>query len=102
MRKLTIRLDDTEYAALEERARQERRTVRDLAAYLVTRPPNLWEHVPVTPWTPLMPPFKVDPIVTTDRTTRTTVRCPACTIPGSVQAHTCIRGWQAVSSGVRA
>lgn len=61
-RRLTIVLSDDEYAALEARAAQERRTVRQMAEWLVTRPsliisqPNpyvqLWQYAP---WNPLAP-----------------------------------------------
>lgn len=99
MRKLTIRLDNDEYAALEERARQERRTVRDLAAYLVTRPPSLWD-VPVTPWMPAPANPPTTPTVVTDRTSG---GCMACCNPGAQSLrHTCLGNWQTISSAVQA
>lgn len=50
MRRITITLTDEEYADLERRAEQERRTPREMAAYLVSRPQPLiradWTYRP--------------------------------------------------------
>lgn len=62
MRRITLTLTDEEYAVLEQRAAQERRTPREMAAYLVTRPaftawadwtwrPNVWVNPSLTTWT---------------------------------------------------
>lgn len=43
MKRLTLTLSDEEFAALERHAADERRTVRDMAAYLVAK------HTPALP-----------------------------------------------------
>jgi hypothetical protein len=53
-RRLTITLSDEEYAALEAEAAQERRSPREMAAYLVTRKPLLRQ---VSPYTPIITPY---------------------------------------------
>ncbi len=71
MKRITISLTDEEYADLEQRAQQERRTPREMAAYLVTHPQG-WTYTP--DWTyrpfPNTLPYLTPPYIirTTDNT----------------------------------
>lgn len=69
-KRLTIMLTDAEYEALEARAAAERRTPREMAAYLATRPAGLtfipdWTYRP-QPWINPIYPFTVTSGGTTD------------------------------------
>lgn len=55
MKRITITLTDEEYAQLERDAEQERRTVREMAAYLVAKKPLFradWTWRPQPAWVP--------------------------------------------------
>lgn len=92
MRRIVLTLTDDEYAMLEASAEADRRTVREMAAWLVTRPQFQadWTYRP-QPNVPLPQPQPFPPpglrITSTDRTTG--VRCYACEIPGSIGGHVC-------------
>lgn len=86
MKRITLTLTDEEYAELERRAAQERRTPREMAAYLVTRPPVL--TIPYTPPTTYPQQWWQNPVISTDRTIGLS-RCAACGASGS---HLCNSG----------
>lgn len=62
MRRIVLTLTDDEYANLEARAQADRRTVRDMAARLVTLPDPAQmatittQPFTLTPWNPIWPP----------------------------------------------
>lgn len=84
-KRLTITLTDEEYAYLEQRAQADRRTVRDMAARLVTAPQLTadWTYRP--PTYPQLWPLAI--------TSGSTVvpSCRACSHPDTSAAHTCIK-----------
>jgi hypothetical protein len=92
MRKLTIRLTDAEYADLEQRAQNERRTIREMAERLVTAPPT-----PQWPWFPNTTITK--PLTITSGSTDIATECQACKNPSTAAAHTCnITVWNVTSN----
>ena len=100
MRRITLSLTDEEYAELERRAAQERRTPREMAAFLVTKSqpwpftPD-WTHRPI-PYPSIAPQVPAPWITkTTDGTGN--LLCGGCTSPGML-LHTCNQ-WQ-ITSGV--
>lgn len=62
MKRITLTLTDEEYAALEQQAQAERRSVRGMAAYLVTKPQG-WTVRPDWTWYPhqTLPPIGTSP-----------------------------------------
>lgn len=97
-KRITLILTDDEYAFLEQRAQQERRTVREMAAYLVTRPAYHadWTYRYLTPYvapqSPFLPPFTVTSSGTTG------VTCYACSVPGANGTHICGLGASMVTN----
>lgn len=85
MRRIVLTLTDEEYANLEQRAQADRRSVRDMAARLVTQPDLIradWTWRP-QPW--------VNPYTATSGTL-TAPPCYACQNPaGRTAEHTCVR-----------
>jgi hypothetical protein len=100
MRRITIRLTDQEYADLEQRAANERRSVREMAERLVTAPPApQWS--PYLPSVPSLPPqWWQNPVISTDCTggNINTPICVPCMNPISTAAHTCFRVQNTVSA----
>lgn len=90
MRRITLSLTDEEYAELERRAAQERRTPREMAAYLVTRPPVLTIPYPQPTTYPLQWWQ-----ISTDNTLNPLSRCASCGLYGS---HLCASGNFAITS----
>lgn len=86
-KRITITLTDDEYAYLEQRASADRRSVRDMAARLVTQPGITigadWTYRP--PVYPQLWP----PAITSGTTLNPS--CWACKYPDSSSSHTCIR-----------
>lgn len=85
-RRITITLTDEEYAILEQRAAQDRRSPREMAAYLMTRQPSWTDYIRPVPYVaPIQQPW------TTYTTGNTDQLCPACTNPRTTADHTCVR-----------
>lgn len=80
MKRITITLTDAEYDALEYTAQQERRSVRDMAAYLVTK------HAQQRPVTMGGLTIRTQP--------QTWIQngCAACHLTGAGLTHTCLTG----------
>lgn len=104
MKRLTIVLSDEEYALLEQRAQQDRRTPREMAAFLVTRPQG-WTYTPDWTWRPNpviapqigLPNSERWIIKTTDHTTGNLI-CAGCVAPNTAGiAHTCNQ-WLTISA----
>lgn len=91
MKRIVLTLTDEEYANLERRAQQERRTPREMAAWLVTRPETI--TIPYSPPTtyPLMP--WQNPVISGS----TTGGCAGCFSPNGAFTHTCNQ-WQTISA----
>lgn len=95
MRRITITLTDEEYAALERQAEQDRRTPREMAAYLVThsqKSPTIWPDWTYRPLVPAQQWWQT-PIISRG----TTGGCAACLSPTGAFNHTCNQ-WQTISA----
>ena len=60
MKRITITLTDEEYSLLETQAQTQRRSVREMAGFLVARPQPILTFQPAPiispPWNPIWPP----------------------------------------------
>jgi hypothetical protein len=94
MKRIVLTLTDQEYAELERRAQQERRTPREMAAWLVTRPQEVTYQVDWTYRPPVYPQqWWQTPIISTPATGG----CPGCLSPTGAFTHTCNQ-WQTISN----
>ena len=65
-KRITIVLSDEEYAVLEQRAQQDRRSVRDMAARFVTQGQDI-RFIPVAPTSPPIMPWQ-NPVISSPNT----------------------------------
>lgn len=95
MKRITLSLTDEEHAELERRAAQERRTPREMAAYLVTKS-QPWPFAPDWTYRPEIGtfPYRPVPTITTDRTYDINRRC----VCGQIGWHLCASGNFSITS----
>lgn len=84
MRRIVLTLTDEEYDLLEQKAQQERRTPREMAAYLVTRPQSIL--MPYTPPTTYPQQWWQQPTISRTTATDSISRCQIC---GQSGGHLC-------------